>query len=273
MAEPNASFVGSIPAAYHQYLRPLFFEPYAADLASRCAVPAGAAGVRVLELAAGTGILTRHLRARLPPGSTLVATDLSEGMIEIGKGHVHGPGLTWQPADATSLPFPDATFDVVACQFGVMFFPDKDASAREASRVLAPGGQFLFNVWGSLDENPLARIAHVTAGRLFGSNPSQFYHLPFGYHETHTIRTLLERAGFGGVEVHTVDCLAQAPSARHAALGLISGSPVWAAIQARADLDGDAIVSGVATALADALGDTPLLAPMRAHVISGRKGG
>jgi ubiquinone/menaquinone biosynthesis C-methylase UbiE len=158
MDNKNAQFAGSIPAAYDRYLGPILFQPYAQDLINRLKVGENSS---VLELACGTGILTRVLRDRLPQTARLVATDLNEPMIataarKFGQDEL----IEWKQADASSLPFEDGSFDAVVCQFGIMFVPDKALSAREAHRVLKPGGVFLFNVWDSLEHNDLGRIAH-----------------------------------------------------------------------------------------------------------------
>src|SRR6185369_13183349 len=146
-----AEFSGSIPRHYDEYLAPVMFEPYAADLVGRLRM---SDGMRVLELACGTGVVTRRLRAALPESATLVATDLNEAMTSFAAQAVPAPGIDWRPADMQELPFADASFDVVLCQFGLMFPPDKPQAFREARRVLAPGGVLLANIWGSLDDNP-----------------------------------------------------------------------------------------------------------------------
>ena len=117
---------------------PLLFEDYAADLAQQLAVPSGGA---VLELACGTGVVTKHLRSALPASTRLVATDLNPGMLETAQRMLRGvTGIEFQIADGTDLPFDDASFDAVVCQFGVMFFPDKARGFSEAARVLKPSG-------------------------------------------------------------------------------------------------------------------------------------
>ncbi|MCD6072403.1 MAG: SAM-dependent methyltransferase, partial [Microvirga sp.] len=159
MSVTDTAFAGSIPALYEQYLVPLKFEPFAEDLAGRLAdVTQG----RILELAAGTGVVTRAMAQALPPEVEIVATDLNQAMIDLAQTKLQGPNVRWQQADAQSLPFEANSFDAVICQLGVMFFPDKLAAYREALRVLRPGGRFLFNVWNILDLNPVSRIVAET---------------------------------------------------------------------------------------------------------------
>lgn len=272
MMASDAHFVGSIPETYHRHLGPLLFEPYAADLAGRLELPASPTA-RVLELAAGTGILTRHLRERLPAGASLVASDLNQPMLEVAGANLGATaGVEWRQADATELPFSPETFDAVVCQFGLMFFPDRARAAREAARVLKPGGQLLFNVWDSLERNPLGRIAHETIARFFPSEPPDFYKVPFGLYDPAAIRTLLESAGFEEVRHLSVPFVEQAPSAEHAAIGLVRGNPILLAIRERGMAEPDEIVAAVAAALAKAFGDWPLRVPMQAHVFTARRG-
>jgi ubiquinone/menaquinone biosynthesis C-methylase UbiE len=169
VTNPNAPFVGTIPQHYDQSLGPLFFQPYADDLVARVPVTPG---MRVLETACGTGIVTERLLRRLAGHGTIVATDLNEAMFAYARRRgVDGPGLAWRQADAATLPFDDAAFDVVVSQFGLMFFPDKVAGIREAYRVLKPGGWYLFNVWDALAHNAVARITHETVASFFPENP------------------------------------------------------------------------------------------------------
>src|SRR6187200_1125987 len=139
MAEPVAAFTESVPENYDRYMGPMLFEPYADDLVQRLKLRDP---MRVLEVACGTGIVTRHLRERLSPDSELIATDLSEPMLVMAQRKFDAnAAIKWQQADAMALPFPDESFDAVVCQFGLMFVPDKAAAVAEAFRVLRPGGQ------------------------------------------------------------------------------------------------------------------------------------
>jgi ubiquinone/menaquinone biosynthesis C-methylase UbiE len=170
--------VGSIPKNYDRYLGPLFFHDYADDLVAR--LPSSP-GMRVLETACGTGIVTERLWNRLRGRGSLVATDLNGPMLAHAQTRLApDPNLQWRQADATKLPFPDASFDAVVCQFGIMFFPDKAVGAREAFRVLRPGGTWPFNVWDAMERVPVVRITHETVARFFPTDPPQFYRIPPG---------------------------------------------------------------------------------------------
>jgi ubiquinone/menaquinone biosynthesis C-methylase UbiE len=273
-AHPNSArddhtrFVGSVPEAYDRYLGPLLFEPFARDLVQRLDLPKNA---RVLELACGTGRLTRHLRLHLAPNGHVTATDLNGPMLTTAMSTVGvGPDIEWRQADATALPFNDASFDAVVCQFGIMFFPDKPAAVREALRVLEPGGEFLFNVWDSFDHNPLARLAEFTIDAAFTSKPPEFYSTPYGMYDAAAIEALLVAAGFQDVVVETVSLTTEAPSARDAATGFVHGNPVALTITERG-VDVERIVNMLAEAYRRELGDRPLRAPIRAKVVSGRR--
>ncbi len=262
----NASFVGSIPEIYHRHLGPLLFHDYAVDLAGRVRWPAGGTG-QVLELAAGTGILTEQLLARKPPGVSLIATDLNAPMLAVAEARLAGHPVTWEVADATALPFGNACMDAVICQFGWMFFPDKAQALREARRVLRPGGQLLFSVWGSWDENPFARIVNDTIAGFFPGDPPGFYRVPFSLHDPALLHALVVEAGLPAPEITEVARISSAPSAAHAAEGLVRGNPVISAIEERGEGKADPIVAAVTDALARRFGDHPLRLSLLTRVI------
>ena len=270
MADRNAAFVGDIPRNYHQYLGPIFFHEFADDLAQRVHVTSG---MRALEIACGTGIVTRRLADRLRGRGTIVATDLNEAMIAHGRAQMPAGNehVEWQPADAMKLPFPDTSFDVVVCQFGLMFFPDKAASIREVFRVLKPGGHYLFSVWDAMARNPLARIAHETVGRFFPADPPSFYSVPFSLHDPEPIRKMLVEAGFGQIEVTSLEKSGASPSAADATTGLIEGNPILDAIMTRRPEALGDIKRATAAAVAAELGDPPARIPLHAIVWSARR--
>lgn len=268
MTDQNATFTGSIPENYHKYLGPMIFHEFADDLSGRVPVTSG---IRVLEVACGTGIVSERLLRRLARHGTLVATDLNEAMFghaqRLGAG---GPHVTWQQADGTSLPFASESFDAVVCQFGLMFFPDKPAGVREAHRVLKRGGRYYFNVWDALDRNPFARIAHETVGTFFPDDPPQFYTVPFCLYDPTPVKGWLEQAGFADVSVETVDKMGARMPASDAAIGLVEGNPLYLDIMNRRPHALFEIKTAVAKRLAAELGD-PVRTPLRAHVFSARK--
>ena len=266
MASTDSAFAGSIPAIYNRCLGPMLFEPYARDLAGRVA---GFRPKRLLETAAGTGIVTAALAEALPE-TDIVATDLNQAMLDVAAERISSPRVSFQAADAQSLPFPDGSFDVVACQFGVMFFPDRVGAYREARRVLGAGGTFIFNAWDSLDRNPASKAMAEAMREVFPDDPPSFIQrTPFGYHDTSRIEADLRAAGFAEISFETVVLPSRAPSAREAAIGMCQGSPLRAEIEARDASRLDSAVEAAARAL-ERLSGPALDVEMSAHVFTAR---
>ncbi|MEP7068891.1 MAG: class I SAM-dependent methyltransferase [Usitatibacter sp.] len=230
--DSDKRFAGSIPQLYETLLVPLIFEPYAADLARRLA---RRSPKRVLEIAAGTGAVTRALARALPTTSDIVATDLNQPMldraIEVGTPRP----VEWRQANAMQLPFTDGSFDAVVCQFGVMFFPDKTKAFSEARRVLAPGGIFLFNVWDRIEENEFADEVTQALGVLFPADPPRFMvRTPHGYHDPAVIARDLAGGGFDRAPgIVTLAERSRATSARIPAMAYCQGTPLRSEIEAR----------------------------------------
>ncbi|MBI1775638.1 MAG: methyltransferase domain-containing protein [Proteobacteria bacterium] len=269
MSGQVASFVGSIPENYDRGLGPMIFVDYALDMAKRAAASKPA---RVLETACGTGIVTRKLRDLLPAAAQLTATDLNPPMVEVARGKFRaGEKVELKQADATQLPFADASFDAVICQFGVMFFPDKDKSYREVQRVLAPGGRYLFNVWDAHRYNAYARIAHETIGSFFPADPPGFYRVPFGYHAIDPIKESLLAAGFTGLSASVVTVEKEIPEAAQFARGLVFGNPVIEQINQRGGVEAEQVRKAVTDALIAAFGRDPGRMTLQAIVFEAMK--
>jgi SAM-dependent methyltransferase len=264
MSSTASSFTGSVPTYYDRCLGPVLFEPYAADLARRI----GASdGLRVLEIACGSGIVTRRLRGALPASATLVATDLNEAMLLYAQAAVTEPGIDWQTADAQALPFADASFDAVVCQFGFMFLPDKPLGFREARRVLAPGGVLHANVWQSMADNPYVPALQAAFARLFPGNPPRFFETPYGYHDADQLRADMAAGGWGQVQLEDVRMQSTSPSATEFATGFVRGSPLTHELTQRgADLDD--MVRELADTLVAVGGARPFTASLTATVIT-----
>ncbi|AWK87962.1 class I SAM-dependent methyltransferase [Azospirillum thermophilum] len=264
MTEADKAFAGSIPALYDRYLGPFLFEPYALDLAGRLAGFEG----RLLETAAGTGVLTRALAHALPPGVAITATDLNQPMLDHAAQRLDAPQVAWRQADALTLPFESASFDAVVCQFGAMFFPDKPAGFAEARRVLRPGGRFLFSVWGRIEENEIPAVVHAAVAAAFPRDPPSFLaRTPHGYNDRERIDRDLREAGFTHVEMETVALRSRAASPTDPAMGFCKGTPLRHEIEARDATRLDEVTGLVAQTLARRFGDGPIDGGIQAHVI------
>ena len=225
-------FTGSIPKFYDTHMVPLIFEPYAADLVSRLQSRSLA---RVLEVAAGTGVVTRAMSAALPESVSIVATDLNQAMIDHAAAVGTRRAVEWHQADAMKLPFADASFDAVLCQFGVMFFPDKAAAFAEARRVLRPGGAYVFNAWDRIEENEFADVVTNALATVFPSDPPRFLaRTPHGYHDVRLIARDLAAGGFrASPRIDTVAARSRAESPRIPAVAYCQGTPLRIEIETR----------------------------------------
>jgi len=267
IAASDELFAGSIPAVYDRYLVPLIFQGYADDLAARVL---RIKPERVLETAVGTGVLTRALAFRLSAGVHIVATDLNQPMLDYAQQQLPGDGrIRWQQANALALPFADQAFDVVACQFGAMFFPDKIQGYREARRVLKPKGQFLFNVWDHISANDFAEIVTQALAITFPQDPPLFLaRTPHGYYDTARIKAELAVAGFSSIAVDTYEKVSKAPSARDVAIAYCQGTPLRHEIEARDRSRLPQVTQAAADLLAQRFGSGPIEGRIRAHLLS-----
>jgi len=260
-------FEGSVPELYDTYLVPLIFEPYALDLAKRVSVRPVA---KVLEIAAGTGVVTRALASLLPARASIVATDLNQGMVDRAAAVGTTRPVEWHRADAMRLPFDAGTFDAVICQFGVMFFPDKPKAFAEARRVLRPGGVFIFNSWDRISENEFADTVTTSLESLFPDDPPRFLErTPHGYHDIRTIERDLVAGGFTSDPVaETITRRSEAASSRIPAMAYCQGTPLRNEIEAR-----DPSLLGHATdiaaeAVARRFGQGRIDGKIQAHVVT-----
>jgi SAM-dependent methyltransferase len=264
MSSKDAAFTGSVPLTYETHLVPLIFEEYAADIARRLAPRKPR---RILEIAAGTGVVTRALAAALP-GATIVATDLNPAMLEQAKAVSKGR-IEWQEADAQQLPFPDASFDAVVCQFGVMFLPDKARGYAEARRVLKPGGVYLFNVWDRIEANEFPDVITQALAKHFPKDPPRFLpRTPYGYHDRAAIAREVAAAGFKPPQIDTVAVRAYASSPSLPAIGFCQGSPLRAEIEARDPRGLKAATDAATAALAAKFGSGAVDGKIQAHVVT-----
>lgn len=269
MPVSDIAFAGSIPALYDRCLGPLQFEPFAIDLAERIAKFSPKS---VLETAAGTGIVTVELVKQLGASVTIHATDLNQPMLTIAAPKISSPNVFWQQADAQTLPFGDAEFDVLACQFGVMFFPDKLKAYQEAYRVLAPGGHFVFNVWDRLELNAFSDVVDQAVAACFPDNAPQFFRrMPFGYFDTDTITGTLREAGFERITFEHVAKKSQGRTAEEVAFGLCQGTPLRGEIETRDPQGLDKVTAQAASALKKRFGQGAIECSIQAIVFDAQR--
>ena len=261
-------FAGSVPRLYEEYLVPLIFQPYAEDLANRLVSRHLS---RVLEIAAGTGVVTRRLASVLPKDVSIVATDLNQPMLDTAAEVGTSRPVEWREADAMQLPFDDGEFDAVVCGFGVMFFPSKSKAFSEARRVLRPGGVFLFSAWDRIEENVFANDVTDALATFFPDDPPRFMaRTPHGYHDIALIKSDLAKAGFKYATIETVKAESRAPSARDVALAYCQGTPLRNEIEARGPGRLEAATDHAASVIASRHGNGKISAKIQAHVVLAR---
>ena len=258
-------FSGSVPENYDLGLGPFIFEHYARQMAERCAVLNPR---HVLETAAGTGIVSKVMRECIPPDCSIVVTDLNQPMLDYAAAKL-GPdaAIDFAAADACHLPFEDEQFDVVVCQFGVMFYPDRQSSYAEALRVLKPGGSYLFSVWDTWAMNPFAEIAFNVGAEFCADNPPTFYRVPFCYNDLDAIKQALDLAGFADCEIESLPHTQSLFDTNLFAKGIVDGNPLREELLERG-IDPSAVCNRVSRALRDQLGESM---PLQAIFVTARK--
>ena len=265
MKDQELRFTGSVPANYDQLMVPLIFQPYADEIARRAS---SFRPTRILETAAGTGVVTQALREALPDAE-IVATDLNQPMLDMAQQRVGPGGVQFRQADAQELPFGDSTFDLVVCQFGSMFFPDKVRGHSEARRVLHEGGHYLLAIWDEIGRNPLSEVTQQTLIDLVPDDPPLFLcQGPFGYSNAADIERDLREAGFSAVAIDTVQLSSRSASAYDAASALCYGTPMSVELEDREPGSLDRAFEQVERSLRAFEGPNGLEAAMSAHIVT-----
>jgi ubiquinone/menaquinone biosynthesis C-methylase UbiE len=268
MQKSALPFSGTVPQNYDDLLGPFLFEPYALELVQRV-VHSGAKDI--LELACGTGRVTKHLVDNIPKGSYLTATDLNPDMLAIAKTRVSGSTLRWEKVDMTAIPYLNSSYDLIICQFGLMLVPDKIKALAEIFRVLRPGGKLIFSVWSKIENNQVWDISSKIFNSFFGETAWDIYQGPFSMHDSQTGINLLKHAGFEKIKVDDVLIMAETTDADIAAKGFIQGLPIAGLAGERgADLLPE-IQEKLRTELIKKLGDRPLKSSLDAWVFEAWK--
>jgi ubiquinone/menaquinone biosynthesis C-methylase UbiE len=263
IAIPSPDFAGEIATHYDHFLGPLFFEPYAIEVAKRID-PASV--TLALEIAAGTGRVTRHIRERIPASAKLIASDISEDMLVEARKKLSHSDIDWQNIDAQELPFSDNSIDLVVCCFGYMFVPDKPKAFAEVYRVLRPGGMFLFTTWDKLEYNAASYTSRTIAKEYLEEPLPESYNLATSMSDEAVINPLLQNAGFTKISIEKVARFSVSPTAKQATYGLVEGGLIYKEIKKRNPAWIDEIKIKVEKELAEKFGDAPMIAPMSAVI-------
>ena len=268
MTETSINFSGSVPQFYEEGLVPVIFEDYAEEIAKRASRDLGSIEKgTLLELASGTGVVTRELRSALGGGIDVIASDLNADMLDIARSKFSDDeAVRFDVVDAMNLPFEPASLDGVVCQFGVMFFPDKAQSYRQVHNVLKPGGVYSFNAWDSHAENPYAKIGQDLVEEIFPDEPPGFYHVPFHYHDPDQIRDDLRQAGFEDITIEQVKLQKTVRSPQSFARSFVFGNPLREEIEARSG-DAEAFITEIHARLEKAFGKDPMVFPLSAFFV------
>jgi ubiquinone/menaquinone biosynthesis C-methylase UbiE len=260
----SSRFSGSIPRHYDDYLGPLFFEPYALEVANRV----DPSRVKLaIELASGTGRVTRHLKKRLSPSAKLIASDISDDMLAIAKEKLKDESIEWMSIDAQELPFENNSVDLIVCCFGYMFVPDKVKAFSEALRILRPGGMLLFTTWDKLESNGASFVYRTIAKKYLEEPLPETYNLPFSMHDERAINDSLEKAGFKKITIEKLEKQSTSPSAQFAAEGISQGGLIYNEIMKRNPGWMTEIKVSLEKQLAEKFGEAPMTAPMKALIV------
>jgi ubiquinone/menaquinone biosynthesis C-methylase UbiE len=265
VSDMNRSFSGSMPEFYDRFLVPFQFEQFASDLVERVRTMTEG---KLLEIAAGTGVVTRALARSLPASVEITTTDLNPAMLAWARSYPGLDRITWQEADAMALPFADNEFDQVMCQFGVMFFPDKLAGFREAFRVLRPSGEFRFNVWGDMT-GTVMQLAREVIGASISRDPASMGAPQ--YNDISAICAVLSAAGFASITAEKLSKCSSSSSAREAAIATCHGGLLRAAIDNFAADRLDKLTDDVESAIVARFGNGRINAPLHAILFTGTK--
>lgn len=262
MSTNSSGFIGEIPDHYDKGLGPNIFVEYGNRLVNHCCEDKPK---NVIELAAGTGIVSRMLRDRLPADAQLLVTDLNAPMLEVAKRKfTEDEKVEFSVANAMELPFESNVFDLIVCQFGVMFFPDKPASYREAARILKPGGRYVFNVWNAMSENPFSVMAHEVGAKFFPDNPPGFYKVPFHYFDPEAVRADLSAGGWSDVEHETIQLEQTIADPEAFATALVFGNPLIDEIRERGDVNPNDVAAEMLSAIRTTFGTSNMTMPLSA---------
>lgn len=264
---------GSAPELYQRYLVPAMTALWAADLADRAALRPGE---RALDVACGTGVVARVAAERLGPGGRVAALDINAGMLAVARSlpPVSGAPIEWHEGTALALPFPEAAFDVVLCQLGLQFLPDRAAALAQMRGVLAPGGRLALSVFGPIEHNPATHALADALDRHLGPGASAAKRTEHALADAGALRALVERAGFADVAIDTASRQVRFASGADYVRIQLAATPLASVIAGvetgrREDLVA-ALTQDVCLALAPHLGPEGLTFPQEVRTVLAR---
>lgn len=266
MKQDSVQFTAGIAEIYEKYLAPVFFISTSKDLVTH--IPGSP--VKILELAAGTGQVTRLLAEKFP-NAEIFATDINPGMLDVAKRIVPFGNITWDIVNAEEIPYADDEFDALICQFGIMFFPDKQKALGEAHRVLKPGGTITFNTWDKLENNNICKIADDVVKSVFTEDPPQFYHIPFSMYNTGEIRGMMNKAGFKNVKIENRKVQGYSDSIENAVIAFTEGNPIYNQIKERDESMLPKFKAALTEAFKSEFGDGSFKIPLSKFVVTAVK--
>src|SRR5215207_6218516 len=265
---------GNAAELYERYLVPAITGVWAADLVRRAALQPGE---RVLDVACGTGIVARLAAERVGAQGAVVGLDLNTAMLAVARALPQsGAAITWQEASVLAMPFPDATFDVVVCQLGLQFFPDRPQALREMRRVLVPGGRLLLSVFGPIEHNPATHALAATLERHLGADAAAIKRAEHGLADAEELHELVTGAGFADVAIETATQEVRFPSPSEYVRIQFAATPLATVVRELNDGQQahllDAVVADVTAALHGHMRDDQLVFPQECHILSARQG-
>ena len=266
MAENSIQFTANIAENYDKYLGPIFFIPCANNLITHIK----GTPKNILEIAAGTGHVTRLLVKKFPD-SEITATDINEGMLDVAKGIIRSDKVKWNVVDACEIPYKDNTFDLYIRQFGIMFFPDKQKAMAEAYRVLKPGGTIMFSTWDKIENSTLAKITNDVITDLFPDDPPNFYQIPFSMHDPDEMRSMMESAGFKNISVQNIKLEGYADSFENAVKAFAEGNPIANQVEERDPKALPKFKENLARAIEKQFGSGSFKVPLSKFIVSAEK--
>ena len=270
MTEERWRLAGSGPESYERYQVPSVFAPLARMFLQRVRLQPGQ---HVLDVACGTGIIVRQAAPILGPTGHLVGVDLNVNMLDVAREHAltDGASVEWRQGDAASLPCSDSEFDVVICQQGLQFFPDKGGALREMYRVLKPGGLVAICVWRAIEHSPCHLAIARALGRHASEEVARRFQSPFSFGDRAVLDALMTEAGFRDVEIRVEVVMRRLRPPEESIPGLLASTPVGPEVAALDRHTRDAIVQDVAAALSGYRGEGGLTVPQPTYMASGVK--